>query len=52
MQEESNGFFLAVGDGNHSLATAKAIWDEYINIKNQLLIHSHQPHTESFQHFP
>jgi uncharacterized protein (DUF1015 family) len=22
-------FFFAVGDGNHSLATAKAVWDEY-----------------------
>lgn len=28
MQEESNGFFLAVGDGNHSLATAKACWQK------------------------
>lgn len=27
LQEESNGFFLAVGDGNHSLATAKAYWE-------------------------
>jgi hypothetical protein len=24
-----NGFLFAVGDGNHSLATAKAVWDEY-----------------------
>jgi uncharacterized protein (DUF1015 family) len=23
------GFFFAVGDGNHSLASAKAVWDEY-----------------------
>lgn len=28
MQRESGGFFLAVGDGNHSLATAKACWAE------------------------
>lgn len=28
MQQESGGFFLAVGDGNHSLATAKACWEE------------------------
>ena len=27
MQAESGGFFLAVGDGNHSLATAKACWE-------------------------
>lgn len=28
LQAESNGFFLAVGDGNHSLATAKAYWEK------------------------
>ena len=28
MQQESGGFFLAVGDGNHSLATAKACWEQ------------------------
>lgn len=28
MQKESNNFFLAVGDGNHSLATAKTCWDK------------------------
>lgn len=28
MQAKSNGFFLAVGDGNHSLATAKACWEK------------------------
>ncbi|MGN1181888.1 MAG: DUF1015 domain-containing protein [Faecalibacillus sp.] len=28
MEQESNGFFLAVGDGNHSLATAKAYWEK------------------------
>lgn len=27
MQQQSGGFFLAVGDGNHSLATAKACWE-------------------------
>lgn len=27
-QRESGGFFLAVGDGNHSLATAKACWEQ------------------------
>ncbi|GMO44767.1 MAG: DUF1015 domain-containing protein [Termitinemataceae bacterium] len=25
----TDGFLFAVGDGNHSLATAKAVWDEY-----------------------
>ncbi|MDR2842934.1 MAG: DUF1015 domain-containing protein [Spirochaetaceae bacterium] len=25
----SSGFLFAVGDGNHSLATAKAVWEEY-----------------------
>lgn len=28
MQEDSKGLFLAVGDGNHSLATAKACWEK------------------------
>ena len=28
IQRESGGFFLAAGDGNHSLATAKACWEE------------------------
>lgn len=28
MQKHSDGFFLAVGDGNHSLATAKACWEK------------------------
>jgi len=27
-QEASHGFFLAVGDGNHSLAAAKAYWEK------------------------
>ncbi len=26
---DGNAFLFAVGDGNHSLATAKAVWDEY-----------------------
>lgn len=26
---EGNAFLFAVGDGNHSLATAKAVWEEY-----------------------
>lgn len=33
MQAESNNFFLAAGDGNHSLATAKTCWE---NIKANL----------------
>ena len=28
MQAESNNFFLAAGDGNHSLATAKTCWEK------------------------
>jgi uncharacterized protein (DUF1015 family) len=28
-QEDGSTFLFAVGDGNHSLATAKAVWDEY-----------------------
>lgn len=27
--KDGNSFLFAVGDGNHSLATAKAVWDEY-----------------------
>jgi uncharacterized protein (DUF1015 family) len=27
--KDGNTFMFAVGDGNHSLATAKAVWDEY-----------------------
>ncbi len=27
--KDGNTFLFAVGDGNHSLATAKAVWDEY-----------------------
>ncbi|MDR0475621.1 MAG: DUF1015 domain-containing protein [Treponema sp.] len=26
---DAGGFLFAVGDGNHSLATAKAVWEEY-----------------------
>lgn len=33
IQTKSNGLFLAVGDGNHSLATAKACWE---NLKKNL----------------
>lgn len=28
-QADGSTFLFAVGDGNHSLATAKAVWDEY-----------------------
>ncbi|GAB1484247.1 DUF1015 domain-containing protein [Treponema sp.] len=28
-QKQTDPFLFAVGDGNHSLATAKAVWDEY-----------------------
>lgn len=28
LEDESGGFFMAVGDGNHSLATAKACWEQ------------------------
>lgn len=28
MQSEAGGFFIAVGDGNHSIATAKTYWQE------------------------
>lgn len=28
-QADGSSFLFAVGDGNHSLATAKAVWDEY-----------------------
>lgn len=28
-EENNSSFMFAVGDGNHSLATAKAVWDEY-----------------------
>ncbi len=31
---DGSTFLFAVGDGNHSLATAKAVWDEY---KNELI---------------
>ena len=29
IQDDGSTFLFAVGDGNHSLATAKAIWDEF-----------------------
>ncbi|MBQ2551398.1 MAG: DUF1015 domain-containing protein [Treponema sp.] len=28
-EKDGSSFMFAVGDGNHSLATAKAVWDEY-----------------------
>ncbi len=28
-ESDGSAFMFAVGDGNHSLATAKAVWDEY-----------------------
>ncbi len=28
-ENDGSAFMFAVGDGNHSLATAKAVWDEY-----------------------
>ncbi len=31
--KDGSVFMFAVGDGNHSLATAKAVWDEYKNKK-------------------
>lgn len=34
-QEASDGFFLAVGDGNHSLAAAKACWEKKKEILSQ-----------------
>ena len=33
-QSDGSIFLFAVGDGNHSLATAKATWDEYKKNKN------------------
>lgn len=33
--EDGSAFLFAVGDGNHSLATAKAVWEEYKE-KNRL----------------
>ena len=41
LQEKANGFFLAVGDGNHSLATAKAYWE---NIKKDLSLLEQEHH--------
>lgn len=45
MQVESNGFFLAVGDGNHSLATAKTCWN---NIKVSLSVDEQKNHPARF----
>lgn len=33
-QKDGSVFLFAVGDGNHSLATAKAVWDEYKTKEN------------------
>ncbi len=41
MEKESGGFFLAVGDGNHSLATAKTHWN---NVKAKLSEEEKQKH--------
>lgn len=41
MEKESNGFFLAVGDGNHSLATAKACW---LQTKEKLTLEEQENH--------
>ncbi len=41
LQQKCNGLFLAVGDGNHSLATAKVYWE---NIKKDLPIDQQQDH--------
>ena len=39
-QPDGSTFLFAVGDGNHSLATAKAVWDEYKNEHPELLENS------------
>lgn len=41
LQQQSNSFFLAVGDGNHSLATAKAYWE---NMKKTLSVQEQENH--------
>lgn len=45
MQQESGDFFLAVGDGNHSLATAKTIWNQ---LKETLTLEEQQNHPARF----
>lgn len=40
-QENSNGLFFVVGDGNHSLATAKTCWE---NIKKDLSAEERENH--------
>lgn len=40
-EDQSTGIFLAMGDGNHSLATAKACWEE---IKGALNEEAYQNH--------
>ena len=41
LQKESNGLFLAVGDGNHSLAAAKIHWDKLKTILSKAELHQH-----------
>lgn len=41
---DGSSFLFAVGDGNHSLATAKAVWEEYRN--------AHHLTGEAAQHHP
>ena len=49
MQEDriqnNDGFFLAVGDGNHSLATAKTCWN---NIKSTLSVEEQENHPSRY----
>jgi len=45
LQQQSQGFFLAVGDGNHSLATAKAYWE---NVKKDLPLDLQKDHPARF----
>ena len=37
-EKDGNIFLFVVGDGNHSLATAKATWEEYKKIILELKI--------------
>ncbi len=45
MEKASQGFFLAVGDGNHSLATAKAYWQK---LKETMPIQEQKNHPARF----
>jgi uncharacterized protein (DUF1015 family) len=44
--DDGSIFLFAVGDGNHSLATAKAVWDEYktVQLKNGISFEQIQNH--------